>query len=319
MEWIKKGQIFIPARVGEVGITHAQCPVPILLGDVLRIYFSWRPPVSPGGQFTSFGGFIEVDKHDPSRVHYVHDKPILGLGSLGDFDHFGIMPGSVISEDGRVYLYYCGWDRKVSTPYNWAIGLAVSEDNGVSFKRVGKGPVLGATNSEPYLQACPVVKIINGIWHMWYLSGTEWRSDGLNLDSIYVLMHATSGDGLDWHRDGRAIMPPRLEHECQTSAALLELNGQYHMWFSYRYGTDFRNPARGYRIGHGVSSDMINWDRDDAKTGISLSETGWDSEMQCYPSIINVLDRSYMFYCGNQFGINGFGYAELDKSSAREA
>lgn len=313
MEWIKKGQIFSPAKVGEVEITHAQCPIPILLGDILRIYFSWRPPATPDGQFTSFGGFIEVDKDDPSRILYVHNKPILELGALGDFDHYGIMPGTVIAANGRIHLYYCGWDRKVSTPYNWAIGLAVSDDGGVSFKRVGKGPIIGPTNTEPYLQACPVVRIIRGVWHMWYLSGTEWRKDGDRLDSIYVLMHATSEDGLNWRRDGQPIMPQRVEYECQTSAAVLEIGGQYHMWFSYRYGTDFRNPARGYRIGHGVSSDMVNWARDDANAGISLSDKGWDSEMQCYPSIVAIKDRVYMFYCGNQFGINGFGYAVLDE------
>lgn len=313
MEWIKKGQIFSPTKVGEVEITHAQCPIPILLGNILRIYFSWRPPAAPDGQFTSFGGFIEVDKDDPSQILYVHNKPILELGAPGDFDHYGIMPGTVIAANGRIYLYYCGWDRKVSTPYNWAIGLAVSDDGGVSFRRVGKGPIIGPTNTEPYLHACPVVRIISGLWHMWYLSGIGWREKGGHLDSIYVLMHATSEDGMNWRRNGQPIMPQRVDRECQTSAALLDVNGQHHMWFSYRHGTDFRNPDRGYRIGHGISSDMVNWTRDDANAGISLSEKGWDSEMQCYPSVVTVQDRTYMFYCGNQFGVNGFGYAALDK------
>jgi predicted GH43/DUF377 family glycosyl hydrolase len=316
MKWIKKGKIFIPTKVGDVEVSHAQCPIPILLGNTLRIYYSWRPPATPDGQFTSFGGFIEVDKNDPSRVIYVHNKPILELGAAGDFDHFGIMPGTVIEENGRIFLYYCGWDRKVSTPYNWAIGLAVSDDHGLSFRRVGKGPILGPTNTEPFLQACPVVQIIRGTWHMWYLSGTEWHENGPNMDSIYTLMHATSKDGLNWQRNGCPFMPQRVDHECQTSAALLEIDGQLHMWFSYRYGTNFRNAARGYRIGHAVSSDMIKWTRDDANAGISLSAEGWDSEMQCYPSIVSIDDHAYMFYCGNQFGIDGFGFAVLDKSKS---
>lgn len=311
MNWIKKGLIFNPSHLGGQPITHAQCPIPLMVGDRLRLYFSWRPPVASDGMFTAFGGYVEVDPADPSRILHVHDRPIMPLGEVGDFDRFGCMPGGVVAVGDKVYLYYCGWDRRVSTPYNWAIGLAVSEDGGTSFRRVGRGPVLGPSLDEPYLQACPMVKIIDGLWHMWYLSGTQWLQSEAGLDSVYVLMHATSEDGVHWRRDGRPIMPSRVEHECQTSAAVIELGGRHHMWFSYRHGTDFRNPARGYRIGHAVSDDLVTWQRDDASAGIELSETGWDAEMQCYPSLIEVAGKTYMFYCGNRFGAGGFGYAEM--------
>ena len=127
-------------------------------------------------------------------------------------------------------------------------------------------------------------------------------------------MHATSKDGIHWERDGRPIMSTRVDYECQTSATVVEIGNQYHMWFSYRHGVHFRNPERGYRIGHAVSENLVDWTRDDEAAGISLSQTGWDSEMQCYPSIIRVDGRTWMFYCGNAFGIHGFGYAELDSN-----
>jgi hypothetical protein len=37
--------------------------------------------------------------------------------------------------------------------------------------------------------------------------------------------------------------------------------------------------------------------------------------MQAYPSLIEYLDRVYLFYNGNNYGEDGFGYAELDQSS----
>ncbi len=35
-----------------------------------------------------------------------------------------------------------------------------------------------------------------------------------------------------------------------------------------------------------------------------------DSEMQCYPHVINLNERLVMFYNGNGFGRTGIGYAE---------
>jgi hypothetical protein len=316
LRWVKKGLIYNPSEIGGRRATHAQCPIPLLLGERLRLYFSWRPPVGSDGMYTAFGGFIDVDAANPARILHVHDQPLMGLGGPGDFDCYGCMPGSVVESGGKFFLYYCGWDRRVSTPYNWSIGLAQSDDGGHSFHRIGRGPILGPTLNEPWLQACPMVRIVGGVWHMWYLSGTQWLKTASGMDSVYLLMHATSIDGLNWQRDGVPIMPTRVEHECQTSAAVIELDGQHHMWFSYRHGVDFRNPERGYRIGYAVSADLQQWHRDDSAAGIELSTSGWDSEMLCYPATVEVGGRIYMFYCGNRFGVDGFGYAELERMPA---
>ena len=84
------------------------------------------------------------------------------------------------------------------------------------------------------------------------------------------------------------------------------------MFFSYRHGLEFReNNMKAYRIGYAQSDDMINWKRDDKKSGLDVSIDGWDSEMVAYPHVVNVDGKILMFYCGNYFGKNGFGYAEL--------
>ena len=58
------------------------------------------------------------------------------------------------------------------------------------------------------------------------------------------------------------------------------------MWFCYRQTHDFRqNRDRGYRIGHAWSDDLDSWTRDDQQLGIDVSETGWDSQMLCYPHV----------------------------------
>ena len=82
------------------------------------------------------------------------------------------------------------------------------------------------------------------------------------------------------------------------------------MWYSYRAIEDYRtNTANSYRIGYAESNDGISWVRKDDEVGIDISESGWDSEMIEYPMVFNYRGEKYMFYNGNGFGKNGFGYA----------
>jgi hypothetical protein len=66
-------------------------------------------------------------------------------------------------------------------------------------------------------------------------------------------------------------------------------------------------------LGYAFSDDLITWVRDDENSGIDLSETGWDSEMMCYPHIFECDGKQFLLYNGNEFGKYGFGIAELQK------
>mgnify|MGYP001188291661 FL=1 len=311
--WEKKGIIFSPSKNSNWMDSYAQCPYTVLHKKFIRIYFSTREKKDSSNQFRSYSGYIDVDRHDPKKILKVCEEPILELGKLGEFDEFGSMAGSVVFHNNEYYLYYCGWQRLLSTPYNWAIGLAKSK-NGKKFKKLSKGPILGPTFNEPFLQACPIVyKLSDTKWHMYYLSGIKWiKSKNEKKESQYLLMHATSNDGIYWKRNGVPILEESVQFECQTSCSIIKFKGLYHMFFSYRHGLEFReNNMKAYRIGYAQSDDMINWKRDDKKSGLDVSIDGWDSEMVAYPHVVNVDGKILMFYCGNYFGKNGFGYAEL--------
>ena len=312
-KWDKKGMIFSPDGAMDWMNTHAQVPYSVLFDNFIRLYFSTREKQDRDGQFKSYSGYVDVDINDPKKIIDVSEEPIIELGGLGEFDEFGSMAGTVVPVNNEFYLYYCGWQRGVSTPYNWAIGLAKSRD-GKKFKKAGKGPLLGPTHNEPYLQACPIVyKESDTKWHMYYLSGTKWiEMENGKKESQYLLMYASSHDGINWIRNGIPILKPSVDDECQTSCSIIKRNGKFHMFFSYRYGTAFReDSSRGYRIGYASSDDMLVWERDDSKAGLDVSKTGWDSEMVAYPHVRNINGRILMFYCGNSFGQSGFGYAAL--------
>ncbi len=312
-KWNKKGIIFSPNKHSYWMYSHAQCPFTLDFGNYIRVFFSTREKYQ-NGMSRAHGGWVDLDKNNLKNILRVADKPLMKLGGIGEFDEFGSMPNSIVKvKDDEYYLYYCGWTRSVSTPYSWEIGLAKGKDT-THFTKVGIGPVIGPTMYEPYLHACPqVYRLAENDWHMFYLSGQRWLQGKEKMESQYLLVHATSENGIDWKRNPKPIIQPKVEYESQTSAAIIELDGKYHMFFCYRYGLDFRHEkGRGYAMGYAYSDDLYNWTRDDSKVGIEVSPTGWDSEMIAYPHVTKVNDKYIMFYCGNAFGYDGFGYAELE-------
>ena len=292
--------------------THAQCPFPVDFGNFIRIYFATREKYN-NNMCRAFGGFVDVDKNDLQKILRISEEPLIQLGGLGEFDEFGSMPISVIKHNDEYYLYYVGWSRRVSVPYDWQIGFAKSKD-GETFEKIGKGPLFGPNTYEPYLLSTPVVyKFAEDNWHMFYHTGINWIKHGEKLESQYVIKHAISNDGINWIRNEKHIIPLKVENECQTTPALMRLDDTYHMFFCYRHGLDFRETKeKSYRIGYSYSKDLVNWTRDDSKAGIDVSDSGWDSQMIEYPHISYINGKYVMFYCGNDFGKNGFGYAELE-------
>ncbi|UPT67106.1 MAG: hypothetical protein M0D57_22320 [Sphingobacteriales bacterium JAD_PAG50586_3] len=84
------------------------------------------------------------------------------------------------------------------------------------------------------------------------------------------------------------------------------------MYFSYRDTVNYRNEkGKGYQIGKAVSSDGIIWEKQYDKTGITLSDLGWDSMMMEYCHVFEHNGYLYMLYNGNNFGSDGFGYAVI--------
>ena len=74
-----------------------------------------------------------------------------------------------------VYLYYIGWKPKSTTRYSLMTGLAISKNDGRSFKRYSRSPILKLTNKEPFaiLTAPYVMRIKKNKWFMWYVSCNE--------------------------------------------------------------------------------------------------------------------------------------------------
>jgi len=313
MKWRKLGKIFDPTEhsLHNNCEAFAQSPQALVFDDFVRIYFSTRESDDKTGKFLSHISYVDMDKSF-SKIIKIPDHTVIELGSLGNFDEHGIFPFNIMRNDNKIWAYTCGWSRRVSVSVETSTGLAISEDNGFTFKKMGNGPVMSSSLNEPFLVGDAFVRRFEDAFHMWYIYGTRWITNDIEeVARVYKIGHAVSEDGISWAREGRQIIGDKLNaDECQALPTVLYEKGQYHMFFCYREAIAFRkNKDRGYRIGYAHSSDLIHWVRDDANAGIDVSENDWDSDMLCYPHIFHCDEKVYMLYNGNEFGRYGFGLA----------
>jgi hypothetical protein len=316
MKWHRRGQIFDfdTSAFCTDYVGFAQSPQVLDCGDCVRIYFSTRKQ-SAEGKFVSIIQYIEMDP-DFCRVLRRSNHSVVPLGELGTFDEHGIFPFSVFRHGNAVWGYSNGWSRRKSVSVETSIGLAQSGDQGLTFQKYGKGPVLTASLHEPYLVCDPFVRVFQGVFHMWYIYGTDWHAhpDGREPDRTYVIAHATSDDGVHWQKEGRPLLPQLHALECQALPSVIQIGTRYHMVFCHRHTFDFRtNPARGYRLGYAYSDDLQHWIRDDSSMQFDAPAQAWEAQMMCYPHLFAKDKQVYLLYNGNAFGRHGFGLAELSQ------
>lgn len=319
MQWKKLGKIFDPTqhRLADDCVQFAQSPQALVFDDFVRIYFSTRSVDKSNGKYRSHIAFVDMHKNLRDIIR-VSDKTVIPLGRLGCFDEHGIFPMSVMRHGDAVYGYTCGWNRRVSVSVDTSIGLAISHDDGLTFDRIGDGPVMAASLHEPCLVGDGFVKVIAGVFHMWYIFGTGWKRFAADAspDRTYKIGHAISSDGLNWVKEeARQIITDRLgADESQALPTVIEIDGRYHMFFCYRQSFDFRtSKCRGYQIGHAFSDNLSDWTRDDENTLLDVTPGEWDSDMLCYPHAFECDGKEYLLYNGNEFGRYGFGLAVLER------
>lgn len=319
MKWNKRGLIFNPSehQLNNGCNEFAQSPQTVVFDDFVRIYFSTRKR-DEKGEYLSCISFVDMDTN-LDEIITTSNNEVISLGALGTFDEHGIFPISPFQHNDEIYAFTCGWNRRISVPVETSIGLAKSNDNGKTFTRVGSGPVLSSSLNEPVLVGDGFVKHYENKFHMWYIYGEKWieKTENEPVARVYKIAHATSDDLINWEKEeqNKQIISDILnEDECQALPTVEKIGNTYHMFFCFREATDFRtNPQRSYKLGYAYSNDLKNWTRDDKTSGISISENSeeWDSEMQCYPHIFKVKEKTFLLYNGNQFGKFGFGLAEL--------
>lgn len=273
--------------------------------NIWRIYYSARTK-----DVVSYPHYIDVEAGKPEKKIEVSNKPLVVPGARGTFDDSGITMTSIVKIDNHTkYLYYCGWNRKVSVSYSLSIGcIEVIDDR--EYRKISDGPIMERSTFNPVSVSAPMVLREDSLFRMWYISFLSWEIYGGKYEPIYVVKHALSDDGINWRCDNHICINAEYAGEAIGRPWVIKDEGIYKMWFSTRGIENYRaKEGNHYMIGYAESDDGINWVRRPDKFSFKKSESGWDSEMLEYASVTIYNNKYYMIYNGNKFGKTGFGYA----------
>jgi predicted GH43/DUF377 family glycosyl hydrolase len=308
MSWIKHGQIFSPNGNYDWMHHYAAQVSAIEFDQFIRLYFTTRSKLDDKGNYETRITFLDCDKENPTKILNVHNQPLLPLGQPGTFDEHGTMMCEIIKHQDKYWLYYLGWQRSSTVPYITTLGLALSDD-GVNFTKVSEGPIIGVSKDTPYGVAKVSILLENDQFNMWYTHYTPWIPTGNTFRPDYDIRFASSENGIDWKFRDKCLNPNK--NESLATPCVRKINNTYHMWYGYRPGVDENGKSGAYKIGYATSINKNSWIRVD-DNAISTSDYGWDYEMICYPYILQLKNKLIMFYSGNHYGKEGFGYATLD-------
>ena len=299
MKWRKLGQVY---DVASGPYTHAMHPVAEVLDAEdgrVRIYYTHR-----GEDNVGFTSFLEARiKNDVFSITYNHEEPIFERGALGNFDDSGVCVTCMLKIGDVRRFYYYGWNLGVTVPFRNAVGVAEAEGDGhrMKLRRLFPGPILDRAPQFPGLCATPFVLNDGVLFRAYFAQGTPWLMKKGRPCVACDIGCAESRDGINWERTTTpAVTGGDRDHVVTTPVVKLE-RGVYRMWYSYR--------GDAYRLGYAESRDGVTFARKDDAVGITVSESGWDNHMVCYPSVFDVCEKRYMIYCGNGYGRDGFGLA----------
>lgn len=301
--WKKLGQLYDPTLKAQHPKlnSHAANPLAVHMGnDVYRVFFSGRDENN-----RSSVGAVDVDIVQ-RKVIVEHYHPLFEHGPIGSFFADGVSIGNCYEVDDIRYMLFMGWQAPVNGHWRGDIGRLIVTP-ALSLELENPEPFMGNDSTDPISLSYPwVLEKPLGGFNMWYGSTRAW--DAGNGEMLHIIQHASSDDGHHWHRRGLAVPYELGRAQAFSRPTVMTCKqGSFEMWFSYRSGS-----GEKYRIGYAKSTDGLSWTLDLEMAGISVSDSGWDSEMIEYPFVFDHAGVRYMLYNGNGYGKTGFGLAVME-------
>ncbi len=301
MKWIKKGLIYCPDSTTNWMNNSVLTPQPFLLNaETIRLYASFRDKEGIGRI-----GFLDLDAKNPKKILKISKNPVLDIGAPGQFNDNGIILGDVLRVNNLIYMYYVAFQHVQKVKFYAFSGLAISNDNGDTFQHYSRVPVMDRTE-EGIFGRCihTVIKDLDK-FRVWYSVIYAWTYINNMPYPTYDIKYIESSDGIHFGDAGVQCLKCN-ENEYRIGRPKVRLlDDRYEM----RYTSD--TYSREYIAGFAESFDGINWIRKDELSGLTKSKSGFDSEIACYPVVLETKYGTYMFYDGNGMGKTGFGYQEL--------
>ena len=207
--------------------------------------------------------------------NYYDGNPIVPAGWYGDYDsHHAIDPAPVMTEDGRLILYYKGIDESRVN----RVLLAVTTD-GYHYSKTDR----------PWKENCGIADIVR--WEGKYYMYVARR--------IYIFTNPDSGDDateVEIYEKGGG--PDNCDWYSINGGKIFRVKGCDKWFIAYQAGTN--NPDFPQRFHVAYSDDMLHWTKvDNRQPFFARGARGeWDQGAIWAPAIFEYGDSLYMYYEG---------------------
>lgn len=301
MKWIKQGLIYNYSGELQWAQHSFTKPTPFLKQNgILRVFGGLRDENG-----VSRIGYVDLDCKNLKNVLGLSKNPIIDIGKPGTFDDNGVVPTCAFNYNGKVYLYYEGYQLANKVKFLSYTGLAISEDDGDTFIKYSETPVTERINEELLIRAIHCVIPCENELRVWYTAGSKFEKIGESYHPSYNIRYLTSRDGFYFPNAGKVILDIEGDEYRVGKPFVFIKDDVYHMYYSVA------TKHAPYRINSAFSRDGVEFTKNTGEV-ICVSDSGWDSQMICYPYVINIFGELVLFYNGNYFGQTGFGYATLE-------
>jgi hypothetical protein len=187
-------------------------------------------------------------------------------------------------------------------PYTIFTGLATAKSLSGPFTSVSSTPILDRKDlAGRFIRSALICTDEN---RKYYVACDEWRNGKPRYRLACLEKKPFSGDVVHTLR-----LPQLYYNLIGIGKSYIWKSPVTQKWcglFSYRY---YIGGEDRYQIRYGESEDGISWSETE-QLFIPLDD--WDSKMQCFPHLVRVGEKIYMFYNGDGFGEEGMGVAELE-------
>lgn len=309
MKWEKRGKIFDRNTFKLDWFTkNAMMALPYILNDkILRVFVTLCDDENIGRI-----GYVDLDIDNPSTIINYSRRPVIDIGDPGTYDDNGVVTGSLFEDGDDLYLFYSGYQLGKKIPYMIFSGAAISRDGGESFEKLHKEvPMLDRIPTEKNFRCVPNIIQQGTTFKMWYhadcFQQSAWLTNNMGkMQPVYSERYLESDSLLEWNGKGQSVLDFTSDDEHGLSIGSIWVEDS-----TYKCIYSVRTLSKGYRLGYAESLDGKKFERKDDELNIDVTQGDFDSEMMCYAKMINVKGRTYLFYSGNHYGMEGIGYAEL--------
>lgn len=304
----KIGYIFSPSGKSSWWVSHAMAPSAVITDNKIRVFLGgWD--VNNISRIT----YIDLDITNPKNILNISDKIALDIGGDGCFDENGVFPAHAFTiNTDTIYLYYTGFQlgSKIRH-YNFG-GLAVSNDGGDSFSRIGRSPILDRQEEGLFVRAGQSIYPDEASgYHSVYSAGSSWFECGNEQRPVYDIFYQKTPDGIVMQNKGKKIIEADFNYEHGLGRPqIIKFSDWYYCFYTRRIIKDMK-----YFMGAARSKNLLEWEKvDDIFDDLNFGKKGeFDSDMMYFPSILKISEtRGLIFYSGNYFGEGGLGLFEME-------